>query len=68
MKSTKARHPNEVRDAIARRGISKAELARRAAVHPNTLADVEKKTWNPRWSTLEALCVGADQLICERKD
>jgi lambda repressor-like predicted transcriptional regulator len=66
MKSTKARHPNDVREAITKRGVTKADLARRAEVHANTLADVEKPEWNPRWRTLEALCVAADQLIGER--
>lgn len=65
MKSTKARHPNDVREAIAKRGVTKADLARRAEVHPNTLANVEKEDWNPRWATLEALCVAADQLTGE---
>jgi len=61
------RHPDDVRDAITRCGISKAELARRANVHANTLAGVESPDWSPRWKTLSALCDAADGIKAERK-
>ena len=66
MDDKKPRHPDEVRDAIARSAITKAELARRAEVHPNTLANVESSDWSPRWKTLEALCKAADAIRAER--
>lgn len=59
-------HPDTVRDAILRSVIPKAELARRAGVHPNTLAKVESPDWSPRWKTLEALCKAADAIRAER--
>ncbi len=61
------RHPAQVRDAISRSAISKAELARRAGVHANTLANVESDEWSPRWKTLEALCQAADAIRAERE-
>lgn len=60
------RHPDEVRNAITKHAISKAELARRAGVHANTLANVEGPDWSPRWKTLEALCLAADAIRLER--
>lgn len=66
MDDKKPRHPDEVRDAITRSAITKAELARRADVHPNTLANVESSDWNPRWQTLETLCTAADAIRAER--
>lgn len=66
MDENKPRHPDEVRDAIARSAITKADLARRAEVHANTLANVESPDWSPRWKTLEALCRAADAIRGER--
>lgn len=66
MDHKKPRHPDEVRDAISRSGITKAELARKAGVHANTLANVEADAWSPRWKTLEALCQAADEIKAER--
>ena len=66
MDENKPRHPDEVRNAISKSAISKAELARRAEVHPNTLANVESPEWSPRWKTLEALCRAADAIRAER--
>lgn len=66
MDDKKPRHPDEVRDAITRSAITKAELARRAEVHPNTLANVESSEWSPRWKTLEDLCKAADAIRAER--
>lgn len=48
-------HPDTVRDAVTRSKISKAEIARRAQIHSNSLANVESQDWNPRWKTLEAI-------------
>lgn len=62
----KRRHPDDVRDAIERRGITKAELARRAGLHKNTLAGCEVPSWSPRWLTLEALCAAVDEIAAER--
>lgn len=56
MDDGKPRHPDQVRGAIAAGTISKAELARRADVHPNTLAGVADPAWAPRWPTLQRLC------------
>lgn len=66
MDDKKPRHPDEVRDAIARKGISKAEIARRALVHENTLAKVESEDWQPRWPTLQKLCQAVDAIRAER--
>jgi lambda repressor-like predicted transcriptional regulator len=66
MDERKPRHPDEVRNAITKSAISKAELARRAGVHANTLATVESAEWSPRWKTLEALCLAADAIRSER--
>ena len=66
MDDKKPRHPDEVRDAINRSAITKAELARRAGVHANTLANVESEEWSPRWKTLVALCLAADAIREER--
>lgn len=66
MDENKPRHPDEVRDAIARSAMTKAELARRADVHANTLANVESPDWSPRWKTLEALCRAADAIRSDR--
>ncbi len=66
MDDKKPRHPDEVRDAITRGAITKADIARRAQVHPNTLANVESSDWSPRWKTLEALCRAADAIRAER--
>ena len=66
MDENKPRHPDEVRNAISKSAISKAELARRAEVHHNTLANVESPEWSPRWKTLEALCRAADAIRAER--
>lgn len=66
MDDKKPRHPDEVRDAINRSAITKAELARRAGVHANTLANVESEEWSPRWKTLVALCLAADAIRAER--
>lgn len=60
------RHPDKVRTAVDRQAISKAELARRAGLHANSLSDVESPDWNPRWRTLEALCVAVDEILAER--
>lgn len=59
-------HPNEIRKAISQSAITKAELARRASVHPNSLATVESEDWNPRWKTLEALCAAVTEIKAER--
>ena len=60
-------HPNIVRDAVSRSGISKAEIARRAEVHPNSLVGIEVvEAWNPKWFTLEALCKAVDEIKRER--
>jgi len=66
MDESKPRHPDEVRNAITRHGISKAELARRAGVHANTLANVEAAEWSPNWKTLEALCRATDEILAAR--
>lgn len=66
MDQSKPRHPDEVRNAITKSAISKAELARRANVHANTLANVEDADWSPRWKTLEALCRAVDEIRAER--
>jgi len=59
-------HPDIVRDAIQRSAIAKAELARRAAIHPNSLNGVEQPAWDPRWSTLRKLCDAVDEIKRER--
>lgn len=59
-------HPETIRDAVARQGITKKELAERAGVHPNTLANIELPNWSPRWNTLERLCRAADEIRAER--
>ena len=61
-----APNPDKVRDAISKHGVSKAELARRSGVHPNTLANVEKAGWSPRWDTLVALCDAVDAILADR--
>jgi len=60
------RHPDDVRDAIKRCAIAKAELARRAGVHPRSLSKVEREDWNPRWKTLDALCMAIEAIRRER--
>lgn len=55
------RSPDDVREAI-KGGVTKAELARRAGVHKNTLANVESPDWAPRWPTLEKLCEAVDEM------
>jgi len=60
------RHPDDVRDAIRRSRIAKAEIARRAGVHPRTLSNVELPGWNPRWQTLDALCRAIEEIRAER--
>lgn len=59
-------HPDIVREAIAS-GTSKADLAREAGIHPNTLANVADPEWSPRWKTLEALCNAAATLKAKEK-
>jgi DNA-binding XRE family transcriptional regulator len=59
-------HPDTVRDAILRCAITKAELARRANLHANSLATVESEDWSPRWKTLVALCQAIDEIRSER--
>jgi len=66
MDKPKARHPSEVREAIASGLASKAELARRAKVHRNSLNAIDDPAWSPSWSTLEALCRAADEIRTER--
>lgn len=63
--ATIPRHPDFVRDAVNRSAISKADLAARAEVHPNSLADIGPD-WNPKWKTLEKLCRAAEQIRAER--
>lgn len=60
------RHPDDVRDAVNRCAIAKADLARRAGLHPNSLADLDSPDWNPRWQTLDALCRAAEAIKAER--
>jgi transcriptional regulator with XRE-family HTH domain len=59
-------HPDTVRDAVARSNIAKADLARRAGIHSNTLSGMESAEWNPRWRTLEALCGAVEAIRAER--
>lgn len=61
-----APHPDLVRDAITRSAITKTELARRAGLHPNSLTDVERPSWNPRWLTLEGLCRAVEEIKRDR--
>lgn len=60
------RHPDDVRDAVNRSQIAKADLARRAGLHANSLADLDSPDWNPRWKTLDALCRAAEVIRAER--
>lgn len=60
------RHPDDVRDAVNRSAISKADLATRAQVHVNTLADLDSPDWNPKWRTLDKLCAAAEAIKAER--
>lgn len=59
-------HPDTVRDAVARSAISKAELARAASLHPNSLLGMEKDDWNPRWDTLRRLCDAVQEIKLAR--
>lgn len=56
------RHPNDVRDAVSRLGISKTELVTITGLNKNTLTGVERDDWNPRWKTLEKLCLAIDSI------
>lgn len=60
------RHPDDVRDAVNRSAISKSDLATRAQVHVNTLAELDSPKWNPKWRTLDALCRAAEEIKAER--
>lgn len=59
-------NPDVVRDAISRGRISKAEIARRADLHANSLTGVEYESWNPKWHTLCAICSAIDEIKRER--
>lgn len=59
-------HPDVVRDAIARRGIKKKELAERTGLNVNSLTPIETEGWDPRWSTLKKLCEAAQAITAER--
>jgi len=59
-------NPQFVRDAITRGKISKAEIARRADIHANSLTGVEYETWNPKWHTLCAICRAIEEIKRER--
>lgn len=60
------RHPDDVRDAVNRCAISKADLARRAGLHPNSLLNMDSPQWSPRWLNLVALCEAAEAIKAER--
>jgi len=56
--------PDDVRAALDHPGISsRAQLAREAGIHENTLRNIDSPDWSPRWKTLVALCSAADRLI-----
>jgi len=59
-------HPDTVRSAVARSAISKAELARAAGMHPNSLSGLEREDWNPRWQTLSDLCKAVESIKMAR--
>lgn len=53
---------DKIRVAVTTGGIQKTELAEEAEVHRNSLVDVEKPTWNPRYRTAEALSKAVDRI------
>lgn len=59
-------HPSIIRVALAGRIVTKANLARRAGIHPNSLNGCESATWSPRWDTLKALCDALADISKER--
>jgi hypothetical protein len=44
-----------VRSHLAEPGVTKAGLAVKAGLHPNTLRDADQASWNPTAATLKAL-------------
>ena len=58
-------HPDIVRDAVERCNISKAEIARRADMHENSLRDLGTD-WSPRWKHLVRLCAAVAEIKAER--
>ena len=65
--SSPRRHPDDVRDAIDRCGITKAALCERTGLNKNTLTGLHNPEWDPRWSTLDKLCRAADEIKAERR-
>ena len=59
-------HPDDVRDAISRSAVTKAELASRTGLNVSSLRNIESDSWNPRWKTLEKLCAAANEIKRER--
>lgn len=46
---------HRVRSHLAMPGVTKAGLAIKAGLHPNTLRDADQESWNPTAATLRAL-------------
>lgn len=46
---------HRVRSYLAEPGVTKAGLATKAGLHPNTLRDADQDSWNPTAATLKAL-------------
>lgn len=61
-----ALHPDHVRDAIKRGGITKTDLADRTGLNKNSLTGIDHEGWNPRWQTLEKLCNAVTAIKSER--
>lgn len=46
---------HRIRSYLATPGVTKAGLATKAGLHPNTLRDADQEGWNPTAATLKAL-------------
>ncbi len=55
-----------IKDTLARFGVSKAELARRATVHENTLRGVDREDWNAGLVIVKKVAKAADEIRAER--
>ena len=56
-----------LRTALKTKAFTKADLARKANLHPNTLLGCEQDTWNPRLDTMLKIEPHLPPLPCERE-